>query len=221
MARDAYTPDLFAADSRPGHVETPVADVSVLRAFVADRDAELQHAIAQVTDAAPWRFMRTPGGQAMSVAMTSCGHLGWTSAAAGYHYSPHNPQSGHPWPAMPAPLHELAVRAAAQAGYPAFAPDSCLINRYAPGARMGLHQDRNERDFSYPIVSVSLGLPALFIFGGAQRTGPTTRISLMHGDVVVWGGSARLNFHGVRPLRAGWHAFAGSTRINLTFRRAG
>jgi DNA oxidative demethylase len=156
----------------------------------------------------------------MSVAMTNCGCYGWVSDASGYRYDAIDPESGKPWPAMPAPFRKLAEDAAAEAGFPGFAPDACLINRYQPGARLSLHQDRDERHLGAPIVSVSLGLPATFLFGGLKRSDPTRRYRLEHGDVVVWGGPARLAFHGVAPLAEGEHGLLGRQRINLTFRRA-
>jgi DNA oxidative demethylase len=152
------------------------------------------------------------------VAMTNCGQAGWVTDRSGYRYDARDPESGRPWPAMPAVFADLAVRAAAEAGFVGFRPESCLINRYEPGARMSLHQDRNERDFGQPIVSVALGLPAVFLFGGLKRADRARRVPLRHGDVVVWGGSARLNFHGVAPLADDVHPLLGRSRINLTFR---
>jgi alkylated DNA repair protein (DNA oxidative demethylase) len=157
----------------------------------------------------------------MSVAMTNCGRLGWVSDRSGYRYDPLDPDSGQPWPAMPPLLRQLALDAAQAAGFPGFAPDACLINRYAPGTRLSLHQDRDEGNYAHPIVSVSLGIPAVFLWGGAQRSDKARRIALMHGDVVVWGGPARLRFHGVLPLPEAHHPMTGSYRINLTFRKAG
>ena len=122
---------------------------------------------------------------------------------------------------MPACLMELAQRAAAQAGYAGFVPDACLINQYAPGAKLSLHQDKDEQDLRAPIVSLSLGLPAVFLFGTPQRKERTQRYRLVHGDVVVWGGPSRLAYHGVLPLADGEHGLLGRRRINLTFRRAG
>lgn len=173
-----------------------------------------------MTDA-PLRHMITSRGFCMSVAMTNCGQLGWVSDRRGYRYDSRDPLSGRPWPAMPESLLRLARRAAAAAGHADFMPDACLINRYEPGARMSLHQDRDERDLGQPIVSVSLGLPAVFQFGGMLRSDKPLRVPLQHGDVVVWGGPARLNFHGVLVLKDGVHALLGAQRINLTFRRAG
>lgn len=178
--------------------------------------AALQMLIAQ----APWRHMLTPGGLTMSVAMTNCGQVGWVSDRRGYRYDSLDPDSGRPWPRMPALLRRLAVRAAAMAGFAGFEPDACLVNRYAPGTRLSLHQDRNERDLTAPVVSVSLGLPAVFLFGGLRRADPAQRIALLHGDVVVWGGRQRLAFHGVTALADGEHALTGACRINLTFRKA-
>jgi len=177
-------------------------------------------AIDAVVAAAPFRHMVTPGGFRMSVAMTNCGPVGWVTDLTGYRYAPSDPETGRPWPAMPALLRELGVRAAEEAGFAQYSPDSCLINRYEPGTRLSLHQDRNERDFGAPIVSVSLGLPATFLFGGAQRSDRPRRVPLDHGDVVVWGGPSRLAFHGVAPLENGHHRVLGSRRINLTFRKA-
>ena len=156
----------------------------------------------------------------MSVAMTNCGEAGWVTDRSGYRYDAIDPLTGRPWPAMPSAFTDLACAAAATAGFSDFSPDACLVNRYEPGARLSLHQDRNERDFNAPIVSVSLGLPAVFLFGGAQRSARPRRVPLVHGDVVVWGGPARLNFHGVMPLKEGHHPLLGPCRMNLTFRKA-
>ncbi|MDQ7248127.1 DNA oxidative demethylase AlkB [Dongia sedimenti] len=208
-------PDLFAeprAAMAPGAV--------LLRGFALPRETALRAAIDTVTAEAPFRHMTTPGGFTMSVAMTTCGEVGWVTDRKGYRYSPVDPLSGKPWPAMPAPFRALATEAAAAAGYPGFHPDSCLINRYTPGTRLSLHQDQDEKDFSQPIVSVSLGLPATFQFGGPRRTDPTVKFPLSHGDVAVWGGPSRLFFHGVATLKDGAHPLLGRKRINLTFRRA-
>jgi len=183
--------------------------------------ATLLPEIEQIAIAAPFRHMITPGGFKMSVAMTNCGPLGWVTDRKGYRYTPTDPESGKPWPPMPAALQQLAQQAAAAAGFPEFKPDACLINRYAVGAKMSLHQDKDERDFAAPIVSVSLGLPAVFQFGGLDRRDPVSRIPLAHRDVVVWGGPARLAYHGVMPLKHGVHPELGPFRINLTFRKAG
>jgi alkylated DNA repair protein (DNA oxidative demethylase) len=164
--------------------------------------------------------MRTPGGFTMSVAMTNCGRFGWVSSERGYRYAEHDPESGARWPAMPAVILELGRDAATAGGFAEFGPDACLVNRYEPGARLTLHQDRDERDFAAPIVSVSLGVPAVFLFGGSTRKERPQRLTLTHGDVVVWGGASRLRYHGVAPLKEADHPFAGSARINLTLRRA-
>jgi len=217
------TPDasgLTAPDSREARVELCPGAV-VLRRFAALRDEALRAAVDAVADAAPFRRMQTPGGFTMSVAMTNCGELGWTSDATGYRYTTRDPKTGRPWPAMPAAFADLAARAAEAAGFDAFAPDACLVNRYEPGARLTLHQDKDERDFSAPIVSVSLGVPAVFLFGGLARKERPVSVAVEHGDVVVWGGTARMRYHGVRPLAETQHPFAGNLRINLTFRRAG
>jgi alkylated DNA repair protein (DNA oxidative demethylase) len=193
----------------------------LLRGFALPFEAALLAGIAAVAQAAPFRHMTVPGGHRMSVAMTNCGALGWISDRSGYRYDPLDPESGRPWPAMPEVFAKLAAAAAAAAGFGAFAADACLVNRYEPGSRLTLHQDRNERDFGQPIVSVSLGLPAVFLFGGAKRTDRVQRVPLVHGDVAVWGGPARLRYHGVATLRDGVHPATGACRINLTLRRAG
>ena len=182
--------------------------------------AELIADIGAIVAQAPFRHMVTPGGHQMSVAMTNCGNAGWVTDRSGYRYDGVDPESRTPWPAMPASFRALAAEAAAEAGFDGFAPDACLINRYEPGARMSLHQDKDENDFGAPIVSVSLGLPAIFLFGGLQRSDKPRRFRLEHGDVVVWGGPSRLFFHGVAPLADGEHAVLGRQRINLTFRKA-
>lgn len=192
----------------------------VLRRFALDRERELLEAVETVIAAAPFRHMITPGGFRMSVAMTNCGEVGWVSDPTGYRYDPIDPETGQPWPAMPEVFLELAAAAAKEAGFANYAPDVCLINRYEPGAKLSLHQDRDEQDKVHPIVSVSLGLPATFQFGGATRKERPQRIELLHGDVVVWGGGSRLNYHGVLPLKDGSHPLTGPYRINLTFRRA-
>jgi alkylated DNA repair protein (DNA oxidative demethylase) len=178
--------------------------------------AEIEH----IETAAAFRHLETPGGFRMSVAMTNCGRLGWVSDRRGYRYTTHDPLSGRPWPPLPASFSALAERAARAAGFENFEPDACLINRYVPGARLTLHQDKDEQDFGAPIVSVSLGLPAEFLFGGNARRDKQHRIPLQHGDVVVWGGPARLYHHGVLPLKDGNHPLLGRQRVNLTFRRA-
>jgi alkylated DNA repair protein (DNA oxidative demethylase) len=212
-----FTRDLFeecAADlgGRPALTHLP--------GFALPFEPALLAAIAEVAAAAPLRHMLTPGGQRMSVAMTNCGEAGWVSDRKGYRYDPLDPETGRPWPALPQCLAQLAARAAAQAGFADFRPDVCLINRYEPGARMSLHQDRDERDFSSPIVSVSLGLDATFLFGGLQRSQRPHRLPLAHGDVVVWGAAMRLAFHGVAPLADGCHPTVGRMRLNLTLRHA-
>ena len=191
----------------------------ILRGFLANAGPILS-GIEAVAARAPFRRMTTPGGRAMSVAMTNCGPLGWVSDQRGYRYSAVDPDTGREWPEMPRAFLELAATAAAAAGFAAFAPDACLINLYRPGTRLSLHQDKDERDFTAPIVSVSLGLPAAFLFGGVRRADRPKRYGLEHGDVVVWGGASRRFFHGVAPLADGSHACLGRRRINLTFRKA-
>lgn len=201
-------------------VEPIAPDAVVLPEFALAEAGCLFTSIEAMLTYSPWRHMLTPGGQRMSVAMTNCGRVGWVSDRLGYRYQSTDPQSGRPWPQMPAAWVRLAARAAERAGFGRFEPDACLINRYDPGARMSLHQDRNERDLSAPVISVSLGLPARFLFGGARREDPVQHVPLFHGDIVVWGASQRLAFHGVQPLGDGTHALTGRCRINLTFRRA-
>jgi alkylated DNA repair protein (DNA oxidative demethylase) len=192
----------------------------LLRGRALPAEKPLLAAIDRIAAQAPFRRMVTPGGFQMSVAMTNCGSAGWVTDHSGYRYDGTDPKSGLPWPAMPTAFLELAKQAAADGGFDGFAPDACLINRYEPGARMSLHQDKDEQDFAAPIVSVSLGLPAIFLFGGAKRADKPARYRLEHGDVVVWGGPSRLFFHGVAPLADGEHPVMGRQRINLTFRRA-
>jgi DNA oxidative demethylase len=194
---------------------------AILNGFALEAEAELISVLKAVVEHAPFRHMVTPGGFRMSVAMTNCGRLGWVTDRTGYRYDQIDPETGRRWPAMPPVFLRLAVNAAQAAGFPLFSPDACLINRYDPGARLTLHQDKNERDFDQPIVSVSLGLPAIFQFGGLERSDKTIRIPVVHGDVIVWGGQARLRYHGVAPLKEGTHPLLGSYRYNLTFRKAG
>ena len=196
-------------------------DAFVLRGFAIPYVTELLPALAAIQQAAPFRHLVTPGGLRMSVALTNCGRLGWTSDRQGYRYTATDPDSGRPWPAMPAVFLRLAQAAAAQAGFDAFMPDACLVNRYEPGTKLSLHQDKDEQDYNAPIVSVSLGIPALFQFGGHARSDKAERVPLFHGDVVVWGGVDRLRYHGVLPLKEGQHPLLGRQRINFTFRKAG
>lgn len=192
----------------------------LLRGWALRAEAEILAALEMVTATAPFRRMVTPGGFVMSVAMTNCGAAGWVTDRTGYRYDRDDPETGKPWPVMPASFLALASGAAEDGGYPGFVPDACLINRYEPGSRLSAHQDRNERDYSWPIVSVSLGLPAVFLFGGQKRADQMTRHKVRHGDVVVWGGQSRLFYHGVAPIKDGEHDRLGRARINLTFRGA-
>jgi alkylated DNA repair protein (DNA oxidative demethylase) len=212
---DLFDDDIAPRDERlgPGAV--------LLRRYAVPHETALLAAVREVIAAAPLRHMVTPGGFRMSVAMTNCGLLGWVTEESGYRYDPLDPLSGDNWPPLPDSFVSIARRAAERAGFPDFAPDACLVNRYVPGARMSLHQDRNERDYDAPIVSVSLGLPAVFLFGGVKRADRARRVPLAHGDVVVWGGPARLRYHGVAPLREGRHPHTGECRYNLTLRKAG
>ncbi|WP_312152459.1 DNA oxidative demethylase AlkB [Pseudomonas sp.] len=199
-----------------------LASHTVLLPGFALGDVEaLLDALRPVLRAAPFRHMHTPGGLRMAVGLSNCGSLGWVSDQHGYRYSPIDTVSGKPWPALPQVLLALAARAASEAGFDDFVPDACLVNHYLPGTRLSLHQDRDEHDFGQPIVSVSLGLPAVFLFGGLQRADRTQRIALNHGDVLVWGGEDRLRFHGVLPIKPGVHERLGERRINLTLRKAG
>jgi alkylated DNA repair protein (DNA oxidative demethylase) len=193
----------------------------LLHQFAVPEETALLAGLEEVTARAPFRHMVTPGGFVMSVAMSNCGSLGWVTDRAGYRYDTIDPMSALPWPPMPESFLRLAMAAGSQAGFRGYAPDACLINRYEPNAKLSLHQDKDERDFDQPIVSVSLGIPAVFLFGGLSRADKTRRIPVMHGDVVVWGGPARLRYHGVMPLKPGHHPLLGDCRINLTFRKAG
>ena len=220
--REAPNGDLFSETPAEGTGAEPLGEgATILRRFAEPSAAALVEAIADITGASPFRNMVTPGGYTMSVAMTNCGRLGWVTDRRGYRYDTIDPMRGEPWPPLPEIYRELATRAAEAAGFAGFDPDACLVNRYEPGTRLSLHQDRNERDFTAPIVSVSLGLPAIFLFGGARRQDRASRVRLENGDVVVWGGPTRLSFHGVAPLADGEHPLTGRHRINLTFRKAG
>jgi alkylated DNA repair protein (DNA oxidative demethylase) len=211
--------DLFA-DEEPW--QEALADGAViLRRFACAEAGELLTAISAVASVSPFRQMVTPGGYTMSVAMTNCGARGWATDRHGYLYATQDPQTGSPWPAMPALFRAFAVRAALAAGYPDFGPDACLINRYAPATKLSLHQDKDEATLLAPIVSVSLGLPAIFQFGGLRRNDPLKRVLLEHGDVVVWGGASRLFYHGIQPLKEGHHPLTDAFRYNLTFRTTG
>lgn len=212
--------DLFTS-STPGAPQRLGQQVMLLPGFALDRVERLLPALRQIVLAAPFRNMTTPGGRTISVRVTNCGAQGWVSDLRGYRYSPVDPLSGQPWPALPDIFLDLARCAAQAAGFEDFTPDACLINSYLPGNRLTLHQDRNERDFSQPIVSVSLGLPATFLLGGHERGDRTQKVGLQHGDVMVWGGEDRLRFHGILPLQDGRHPLLGPRRINFTLRKAG
>ncbi len=214
----AMTADLFPDDRRRLLIDEGACLLGGFALPVADA---LLGEIERIAEAAPFRHLVTPGGKTMSVAMTNAGTLGWVSDRRGYRYEQCDPLSDQPWPAMPPLLRDLARDAAAAGGYGDFAPDACLINRYAPRTRLTLHQDRDEGNYDWPIVSVSLGLPATFLWGGKERSSRIRRVALQHGDVVVWGGVSRLNFHGVADLKPGEHPLTGALRYNLTFRKAG
>lgn len=209
--------DLGLTDTRPKRV-TLSPGATLLRGFALDQAEDILRALTPVLHAVPLRKMLTPGGRPMSVAMTSCGTWGWITDQAGYRYTRTDPTTQAPWPAMPPLLFQLAARSAAAAGFEGFQPNACLINRYEAGTRMTAHQDKDEGDITQPIVSVSLGLPILFLWGGLQRTTRAHPILLEHGDVLVWGGKARLHYHGVKPLEQGLHPLTGPARFNLTFR---
>lgn len=213
------TPDLFGYELAGERLRMGPA-ACVLRGFALPWVDGLLSAVVVIEAASPFRHMVTPGGFVMSVALTNCGRFGWTSDGKGYRYSDVDPQQGRPWPPMPELFRRLAQDAAAEAGFEGFEPDACLVNRYLPGARLSLHQDKNERDFSAPIVSVSLGLPATFLFGGHRRADKAARLMLLHGDVAVWGGEDRLRYHGVMPLADASHPVLGRQRINFTLRKA-
>jgi DNA oxidative demethylase len=215
--RDGHAPDLFQSIRSS---EPLGQQARILRNFALPYAEELVRELSVVAAISPFRRMVTPGGYRMSVMLTNCGALGWTTDERGYRYTAIDPLTQSPWPAMPAAFLDLARRAAEAAAFEGFQPDACLINQYSAGSRLSLHQDRNERDFSAPIVSVSLGLPAVFLFGGNSRKIRPLRVTLEHGDVGVWGGVDRMRYHGVSPLKDGWHAHLGDRRINLTFRKA-
>jgi alkylated DNA repair protein (DNA oxidative demethylase) len=217
----SMTMDLFSRLSSPELLQERLGPGSaILRGFALADEAELLAAVESIAAKAPFRHMVTPGGFEMSVAMSNCGSYGWVTDRTGYRYDALDPLSGQPWPCMPDVFAKLAANAAAQAGYHDFSPDACLLNRYESGARMSLHQDKNERDFSQPIVSVSLGVSAMFLFGGFKRADKPARVPLNHGDVVVWGGPDRMRYHGVLPVKQAHHPLLGSYRVNLTFRKA-
>jgi len=218
VGNSTVAPSLF--DEAPPLKEALQEGAFLLRGFVTEKAAELVAEIHQLLKVSPLRHMQVRGGRSMSVAMSNCGKLGWLSDQNGYRYDEIDPLTGRPWPAMPAIFLQASVAAAAEAGFADFAPDACLINRYEPGAQMGLHQDKDETNLSAPIVSVSLGLRATFLFGGTRRNDPRRRVPLESGDVVVWGAAARLVYHGIAKLQPGEHPLTGSCRYNLTFRRA-
>jgi len=210
---------LFDSDSLPRPREPLEEGAVLLRGFATAEAPLLVEEVARIAQAAAFRHLVTPGGYTMSVAMTNCGRLGWVSDRTGYRYDPADPETGEPWPAMPDPFLDIAVRAAAEAGFANYDPDACLINRYIAGAKLSLHQDRDEKDAWAPIVSVSLGLPAVFLWGGKRRSDRVRRLRLESGDIAVWGGPARFVYHGVAPLKNGDHPLTGAARINLTFRK--
>jgi DNA oxidative demethylase len=215
-----HTLDLFGEPPPDTRHELLAPGAWLLHGFALQSASALLAAIEQITSKAPFRHLETPGGFRMSVAMTNCGRLGWVSDRRGYRYDAVDPLTGQPWPPMPPEFLDLAQSASHASKFPGFVPDACLVNRYEPGARLTLHQDKDELDYDAPIVSVSLGLSAVFLFGGDARKDKQRRIPVQHGDVVVWGGPARLRYHGVLALQEGHHPGLGSQRLNLTFRRA-
>jgi DNA oxidative demethylase len=210
---------LFDSDSLSRSDERLEEGAVLLRGFATAEVPVLVQEVARIAQAAAFRHLVTPGGYPMSVAMTNCGRLGWVSDRTGYRYDSVDPDTGAPWPTMPEAFLDIAVRAAAEAGFANYDPDACLINRYIAGAKLSLHQDRDEKDAWAPIVSVSLGLPAVFLWGGKRRSDMVRRLPLESGDIAVWGGPARFVYHGVAPLKDGQHAMTGANRINLTFRK--
>ena len=210
---------LLDSDSLQSSHERLGEGAVLLRRFAAADGPLLPEEVTQIARSAAFRHLVTPGGYTMSVAMTNCGRVGWVSDRTGYRYDPKDPETRAPWPPMPPAFLDIAARAAAEAGFEQYDPDACLINRYVAGAKLSLHQDRDENDAWAPIVSVSLGLSAVFLWGGKRRSDPVRRLRLENGDVAVWGGPARFVYHGVAPLKEGWHPLTGTARINLTFRK--
>lgn len=209
----------FDSDSLPRSTERLEEGAVLLRGFAGSEAPALLEEVARIAAGASFRHLKVPGGHTMSVAMTNCGRVGWVSDRTGYRYDRADPDTGAPWPGMPGTFLDLAQRAAAEAGFSGYDPDACLINRYLAGAKLSLHRDRDENDAWAPIVSVSLGLPAVFLWGGKRRSDPVRRLRLEHGDVAVWGGPARFVYHGVAPVKDGEHPLTGAARINLTFRK--
>jgi alkylated DNA repair protein (DNA oxidative demethylase) len=207
-------------DDEPQPAREPLEEGAVLlRGFCSAEASVLVQEVERIAQTAPFRYLVTPGGYSMSVAMTNCGRVGWVSDRSGYRYDPIDPDTGNPWPPIPQPFRDLAVRAAAESGFENYDPDACLINRYAAGSKLGLHQDRDEQDRWAPIASVSLGIPAVFLWGGKRRADKVRRMRLENGDVAVWGGPARFVYHGIAPLKPAEHPLTGAARINLTFRK--
>jgi DNA oxidative demethylase len=214
--------DLFTSTAKADAGEVLLgAGTTLLRGCALPAETEVLSDLSDVTARAPFRHMVTPGGFRMSVGMTNCGTLGWVTDRRGYRYDQRDPESGQTWPKMPDSFLQLARDASARAGFLGFLPDACLVNRYEPGAKLSLHQDRNEKDMAQPIVSVSLGIPATFLLGGMTRSERAVKLELIHGDVLVWGGPDRLRYHGVMTLKDAVHPLLGRYRINLTFRKAG
>ncbi|MBI6727331.1 DNA oxidative demethylase AlkB [Pseudomonas viridiflava] len=217
-----FTDDLFGPSEAFKSTEKHGVDTHLFRGFAVESASELLRLIGTIDEQSPFKDMFTPSGLLMSVKTTECGKLGWrASNDVGHYYNKRNPVAQKSWPLMPALFRDLAVEAAQKAGFNLFEPDACIINKYLPGAKLGMHQDRDELDFSQPIVSLSLGLPATFKLGGSERTDPAISVQLNHGDVIVWGGQDRLRYHGVLPIKEGFHPLTAGARYNLTFRVAG
>lgn len=209
-------PDLFSNNRPP--IEEIYPDLFVLANFVDTNPLMVQ--VERITKVSPFRKMMTPNGHYTGVALTNCGDFGWTSDRNEYRYSSSDPLNNQPWLAIPESFKALAKNAAHVAGFKDFEPDACLINQYLIGTKLGSHQDKNEKDFSQPIVSVSIGLSAVFQIFGNQRAGQAINYRLYDGDVVVWGNSARLCYHGVRTLSAAELDPTCQQRINITFRKS-
>ena len=220
MTSTPITHSLFDEEPDASRTEVLFPGAVLLHRYALKLERTFLDELDTLTKISPFRQMLTPGGRKFGVHNTSCGEVGWISDARGYRYVSIDPVSEQPWPTMPREFQQLATDAAEEGGFKHFIPDSCLVNRYAPDIKMSLHQDKDEADFSQPIVSVSLGMSATFVFGGLQRSDKLRRIDLHHGDVLVWGGPARLLFHGIQSIKDQPHPIMGAQRINLTFRRA-
>ncbi len=195
-------------------------DAIILKGFVRAKANQLVKDAELISQQSPFRTMTTPGGGKMSVAITNCGHCGWLSDEHGYRYQQIDPVTHRSWPEMPQSFLKICAAATKAASFAEFMPDACLLNKYQADAKMGLHNDNDEHDLTAPIVSVSLGLDAVFLFGGKTRQSPTRKYLLSHGDVVVFGGQSRLNFHGISLIKPTYISDdLTDHRLNLTFRK--